>query len=164
MNNQNTSPKESSDQATSDEGLDDAACSSMLDEAPRLLMDVSAALASPKARKNIVFDPNHLSALSRYLKDLAKTIETMNGQKCTDGNECGIGGYCKQCPDGWTATHWTKSYEGAPFGCLSPLEQIELYRGERQIAVIPVDVFKQMVAEIMPIIETNAHVDAPAHD
>jgi len=116
------------------EGLDESTCLSMLDEAPRLLNAVSFALASPKARENIVFDLAHTGSLSRYLGDLAQVIETTNAMK-------------------WTATHWTKSYESAPLGQSSPLEQIELYCGDRQIAVIPLNVFNDMVSDIMLIIK-----------
>jgi hypothetical protein len=60
-------------------------------------------------------------------------------------------------------TTYTKSYVSAPFGTEdSPLEQVELKSGEREIAVIPVSLLREMFDELRPILDSeNAYSPDP---
>jgi hypothetical protein len=58
------------------------------------------------------------------------------------------------------ATTYTKSYVSAPFGTEdSPLEQVELKSGEREIAVIPVSLLREMFDELRPILDSENDKD-----
>lgn len=59
------------------------------------------------------------------------------------------------------ATTYTTSYEPAPFGSDSPLEMVTLKSGEHEIAVIPVKLLREMIAELRPILnsENNELID-----
>lgn len=58
------------------------------------------------------------------------------------------------------ATTYTKSYVSAPFGTEdSPLEQVELKSGEREIAVIPVSLLREMFDELRPILDSENNQD-----
>lgn len=55
-----------------------------------------------------------------------------------------------------TATTFTKSYVTAPFGTEeSPLELVTLQQGMDDIAVIPARLFREMIAELRPILDSE---------